>query len=175
MTPEEAALRDLWLARLAAGRESRLVVLTGSMAPLLCPGEELLVAPAPGRLLPGDLAVFTEGERFVCHRLLLPLGGGRWLQKGDANPAWERLDRGQVVGLAAAVLAGGRRHDLQGRRFLVLNSALFAVVMLRDLARRVGRLLPPAGRFSERLLSRAAGTIIARMRRPGGRDAHDRA
>ncbi len=170
---DDPVARELWLARLAAGRPGRLTVLTGSMAPLLRPGETIEVVAPPPRLLPGDLVVFTAEGQLVCHRLMLPLGRGLWLQKGDLNPTWQTVRRRHIVGRPVAVTCAGRRHPLDGPGHLRRQAAVWLLVALRDLARLGGRLLPPAGRWAERLLSGWITGIVAGIRPAGGADASD--
>ncbi len=88
MAPEKM-VQELWLARLAQGQTGTLTVRSGSMMPLLRLGETLQVAPHSKLVLPGDLAVFRKDDRLVCHRIMLPVAPGWYLQKGDRNRAWE--------------------------------------------------------------------------------------
>lgn len=168
----ERAAREIWLARLRGGQPGVLTVLSGSMAPLLRPGDRLSVAPAPRRLRPGLLVVFAERDRLTCHRLLWLRGRGRWWQKGDANAAWGSLSVADVIGRAVAVGSGDRSYRLDGAAFEIWNAALWLLVMARDLARLGGRLLPPAGSLAERVLSRLIAGAARRIR-PERRDTLD--
>ncbi len=160
--------RKLWLERLARGHPGRLQVRSGSMAPLLQPGEEIVVGPAPRLFLPGDLVVFCQGERLICHRLMLAYGPGRYLQKGDQNREWERLQTEAIVGRPIAIHAGGEIYRLCGAAFRLRNFLLWLLVGLRDLFRLLCRPLPRLIWSCERLFSRPILGIIRHVRKPGG-------
>ena len=70
------------------------IVLTGSMVPVISPGDIVLLAPTP-RTQPklGDIAAYTarrfsgESVGIFTHRIIGgdPING--WIMKGDANPS----------------------------------------------------------------------------------------
>jgi signal peptidase I len=78
----------------ASGFMKARIVLTGSMEPVISPGDIVLLAPAP-RTQPklGDIAAYTarrfsgESVGIFTHRIIGgdPVNG--WLMKGDANPS----------------------------------------------------------------------------------------
>ncbi len=105
-----AAQLDAWLALTGQGPVPgalvRLPMLSGSMAPALPCGCDLVIDPlgAP-RARVGDVVVLALDDRLVAHRVLgwRVRGGQRWLlEHGDANGrgAWQPADRikGLVVG-----------------------------------------------------------------------------
>jgi hypothetical protein len=102
-----AAQLDAWLALTGRGPVPgalvRLPMLSGSMAPALPCGCELVIDPlgAP-RAKVGDVVVLALDDRLVAHRVLgwRTRGEKRWLlEHGDANGRgeWQPIDR--VVGL----------------------------------------------------------------------------
>jgi len=118
-----AAQLDAWLALTGRGPVPgglvRLPMLSGSMAPALPCGCELVIDPLGGaRARVGDVVVLALDDRLVAHRVLgrRRRRGRRWLlEHGDANlgGAWQPADR--VVGLVVgATTAGGA--DLPGPR-----------------------------------------------------------
>lgn len=78
----------------ASGFMKARIVLTGSMEPVISPGDIVLLAPAP-RTQPklGDIAAYTarrfsgESVGIFTHRIIGgdPVNG--WIMKGDANPS----------------------------------------------------------------------------------------
>lgn len=78
----------------ASGFMKARIVLTGSMEPVISPGDIVLLAPAP-RTQPklGDIAAYTarrfsgESVGIFTHRIIGgdPVNG--WILKGDANPS----------------------------------------------------------------------------------------
>lgn len=102
-----AAQLDAWLALTGHGPVPgalvRLPMLSGSMAPALPCGCELVIDPlGAARARVGDVVVLALDDRLVAHRVLRwrRRDGQRWLlEHGDANTdgAWQPADR--VVGL----------------------------------------------------------------------------
>ena len=78
----------------ASGFMKARIVLTGSMEPVISPGDIVLLAPTP-RTQPklGDIAAYTarrfsgESVGIFTHRIIGgdPING--WIMKGDANPS----------------------------------------------------------------------------------------
>jgi signal peptidase len=123
-------------------------VTSGSMAPLVEPGDVVVAAPvhAPARLKPGTVIVvrpFHAGGEPVTHRVITRLPDGTYRTKGDANPEPDaRLSRpDQVVARARIVvpMAGliqfklGRRAAALGLVLIVLSLALPALIRRRRL------------------------------------------
>ncbi len=163
MAPEQMA-QALWLARLAQGQTGTLTVRSGSMMPLLRLGETLQVAPRAKLVLPGDLAVFLQDDRLVCHRIMLPVAPGWYLQKGDRNRAWELVAAADIVGRPELLITPDRTIPLTGPRFRLCNTGLWCLVALRDLARLLVRPLPRGADTVERLFSGLTAAIMARIR-----------
>lgn len=147
--------------QVAQGTPLRFRVTSASMAPLIAPGDEVIVAAAPLETLrPGDLVVAaTPGGPFVVHRLvaLRREGDVLWLiTRGDRSatpdPAWAAE---AIIGRAVAVVRAGQTLDLrQGRgRVMVLAQGVLArleaatYALVRGAAYRLlGRRLPRLGR-----------------------------
>lgn len=104
-------------ARLAAGGTCVLRVRTGSMAPLLTPGDSVQVAPlsgAPPQL--GALLVVRRGDYWVTHRLIGRTGAGQHLLlQGDACARPDRpVASTAVLGIVVARCRGGQWAPLTG-------------------------------------------------------------
>jgi len=83
---DTAALADLLKELLAAGRQMTLTVSSDSMAPLLRPGDQVVVTPVSLDLLtPGDVVTMTAVPDLLTHRFwgLSPDGSPRLLTRGD--------------------------------------------------------------------------------------------
>jgi len=107
-------IADLVREQAARGTPFRFRVTTGSMAPLVQPGDELVIrAATPETLRPGDLVLFDAGGLFVAHRLRVVLPDGRLLTQGDRNIAADRPWPGSaLIGVAVAVARGEQVLDL---------------------------------------------------------------
>jgi hypothetical protein len=76
-----------------------------SMRPLIAPGAQLLVefGATPARV--GQIALFSQGDRVIAHRLVAwRPGHGGWLAKGDAEAyADGPIEPGDMLGVVRAV------------------------------------------------------------------------
>ncbi len=148
--------------QVALGTPLRFRVTSDSMAPLLIPGDEVMVAAAPPETLrPGDLVVAAApgAALFVVHRLvaLRREGDGFWLvTRGDRSstpdPAWPAE---AIVGRVVAVVRAGQTLDLRrgrGRAMALAQGVLARLeaatyTLLRNAAYRLpGRRVPRLGR-----------------------------
>jgi hypothetical protein len=75
--------------RQAVNDALRLMVNGRSMAPLLRPGDVLVVQPGKaGDLLPGQIVVLQDADGFLTHRLIA-IGSDTFVTKGDAMPCFD--------------------------------------------------------------------------------------
>ena len=77
----------------------RLHIASGSMAPALKPGDEIAVEPVSTEALePGDLLLFRQNGRLICHRLV-EISPGLLRTRGDATGGLgEHIASDQVLG-----------------------------------------------------------------------------
>lgn len=118
------------------GTPLRFRVTSGSMAPLIAPGDEVIVAAAPPEALrPGDLVVAAApGGPFVVHRLVAIRREGEQVQvvtKGDRSAAPDPVWPAEaVVGRVVAVVHAGQRLDLRRGRGALLAALLGGIARL---------------------------------------------
>jgi hypothetical protein len=160
-------VRERWLNQLRRTGREELRLLSGSMAPLLKPGDHVLVVlPSARRLWPGDLVVFQEGGQLVCHRLRAIYAPGRYLQKGDASLQGGRLRREHVIGTPVHVRVGDRIVRLRGGRFRILNTLLWLLLVGRDFLCGCSRPIPGlrwrCARWCNRIVEALVGIIRAK-------------
>jgi signal peptidase len=92
----------------AVGYEWRTVV-TGSMRPILEPGDVVLISPHSEHVEVGDVVAFpdpTQLNRDILHRVAEITESGALVTKGDANDVvdpWQ-IDSSQVIGTQALAL-----------------------------------------------------------------------
>src|SRR4030042_4902939 len=98
---------DLLNGLIPHGTIVELPVLTGSMVPLIVPGNTIRIMALSGKQIRrGDIIVFREGKTLTTHRLLARFTLGTWsiiYQKGDVNRLGKWIHTGQVVGMVVAV------------------------------------------------------------------------
>lgn len=104
-------------------------VATGSMRPIIEPGEKVLVqkitAAAAKR---GDIVLYRSGENYITHRLVgfvTREGQALFLAKGDAGSVPEDLAPEAVCGKVIVIEKhGGRRLRLDSLRGRIVNGYL---------------------------------------------------
>ncbi len=83
--------------------EITLPVLSGSMAPVLLPGDKIVIKRASlDDCRQGDIIVFRDNNGLTAHRMLfrLPVLGGTYLfQKGDCNRFGNWISSNRIVGI----------------------------------------------------------------------------
>ncbi|PZS34105.1 MAG: hypothetical protein DLM59_05310 [Pseudonocardiales bacterium] len=88
------------------------VVLTGSMAPLLKPGDVVLYQPLPaGRILPGQIMLAHDPVHpghLLSHRFVRRLADGQLITRGDANGHDDStpVPESSVIGVARLDIPG---------------------------------------------------------------------
>ncbi len=103
-------------------------VLTGSMAPLIRPGDEVLVANVPPAMIGrGDIIVFRRNNDLIVHRVAKKWQEGqeiRFREQGDASHVFGTVLAAQVVGRVAMVRSRCRILDLSSPLSRIISRAL---------------------------------------------------
>ena len=104
-------------------------IATGSMRPIIEPGEKVLVRKitlAAAKL--GDIVLYRSGEDYITHRLVgFPTREGKifYLAKGDAGSVPEELAPDAVCGKVIVIEKyGGRKLRLDSFRGRIVNGYL---------------------------------------------------
>jgi signal peptidase I len=144
--PTDAGYRQLAMeishGELAANGLLRLRVNGDSMAPLLQPGDSVLVAAvAPALIERGDLILFRRTGEVVTHRVVAKSCTG-WRTKGDnrrhLDPA---VGSQEILGRVVAIERGAGKIDLQKGRWRATNRVLGLIGWAEGSLWRVGAAL----------------------------------
>ena len=126
-----------------------------SMWPFLSDGERVIVKKAPiSRLRRGDIVLYTQGEKIVCHRLIKMVKGISGIilfTRGDnsfSHP--EPIEENMYIGKAVAIERKGRLTDLDSFFFRGLNPLIIII----------GPFFGMAARMLKRILKSRTGEII---------------
>jgi len=144
LASQQNVVSDLIREEMAQGTPFRFRVISGSMAPLIAAGDEIVVEQAGAdRLRRGDIVLYTVGGTFHTHRLLARRrhGGAILLvTKGDAalNPDQPWREE-QLLGKVVAIKRGDRTIDLGGGNWRVMNRLLGVLAALQVAAFRLAR------------------------------------
>jgi|CZKD01.1.fsa_nt_gi signal peptidase I len=119
----------------------RLRVTGWSMLPVLWPGDTLVIEPATGDdIAEGDIVTFSNGRRFVAHRVVSRTSGPadpRVQTQGDAIPHLDApVPSADLLGRVSVILRDGR--CVQPRKSLRFSERALAAVFRRcQIAARV--------------------------------------
>jgi signal peptidase I len=138
---QQNVVSDLIREEMAQGTALRFRVISGSMAPLIVAGDEVVVewASADG-LRRGDIVLYTVGGAFHTHRLLARRrrGGATLLvTKGDTalNPDQPWREE-QLLGRVVAIRREDRTIDLEGGKWRAMSRLLGVLAALQVAAFR---------------------------------------
>jgi signal peptidase I len=147
-----------------------LPVLTGSMLPLLHPGDQVLIAATRAEhIRPGDIIVFRRNSELYVHRVLKKQrtpGGLRFVEKGDATHQCGFVDADAVIGRVNIIKDGHRMFALTSpaSKFtrLIMSVWFYGTAITINLLtssvsrnmRRAGRVLSPISLWSSNILAR---------------------
>ena len=144
LASQQNVVSDLIREEMAQGTPFCFRVISGSMAPLIAAGDEIVVEQAGAdRLRRGDIVLYTVGGTFHTHRLLARRrhGGATLLvTKGDAalNPDQPWREE-QLLGKVVAIKKGDQTINLEGGKWRAMNRLLGVLSALQVAAFRAAR------------------------------------
>lgn len=132
--------RDLAWGSSEADRAIKLEVISGSMLPMLKPGDKVLVDRAQADSLRiGDLVVTRKRGEFITHRLV-GRGAETWITKGDGL---RHLDppvaKDAILGKVVSIERKGVKIDLQTSFWNWMNFSLGYIYLWEGLLFRLLR------------------------------------
>ena len=144
LASQQNVVSDLIREEMAQGTPFRFRVISGSMAPLIEAGDEIVVQRASAETLRrGDVVLYTMGNAFHTHRLLTMRRRGDvtlLVTKGDASLSPDQpWGEESLLGKVAAIRKGDRTIDLEGRKWRATNRLLGILMALQVAALRAAR------------------------------------
>ncbi len=145
------------------------------MAPLLKPGDSLLIQHGVGKIRIGDVIVFKASEKLLVHRVVSRRKTGEGeilLAKGDRSRVFdEPIVMGQVIGKVLEALGSSGRLRLTSRSWRLTNYCLATLSRLAANSDRAGRTLSIMVRLIQLVRSRQLARAIGhRFRTNASRD-----
>lgn len=103
---------ELWLELYNQKGQGWLPVLTDSMAPLICPGAQIMVSKASAeQVRSGDIVLFNRNGELIVHRVIKILStnaGIRFVEKGDSARVCGLLSSDDIIGRVTTVKSRGK-------------------------------------------------------------------
>ena len=113
VTVPTAALMEMIRLQLEKGGRANLTVTGSSMLPMLRQHtDSVILAPAKGKLLPGDIALYQDdGGNYILHRVIR-VGEGDYLFCGDNQYQAEIVPQNRVLAVVTEYTKSGKIHKL---------------------------------------------------------------
>lgn len=150
-------------------------MLTDSMAPLIHPGDQIMVSKVPAeQVRSGDIVLFSRNGELIVHRVLkirLTNAGIRFVEKGDSSRVCGLFSPDDVIGRVTMVKGKGKIFNLSSPLSRLTSRALSVwpywtcaiVTRLRASSnrnvRRIGRVLLRLMLLSSHILVRICSVI----------------
>ena len=137
-----------------------LAVRSGSMTPLIQPGNRVLMSPVMAeQICCGDIVVFRRSGSLIVHRVLKKRhtsGGSYFIEKGDNFPSMGRFSADDVIGKVTMVIGNGKIFNLSSPFSRLISRLLSMCFYCTSVI--IARL-----RHSRRRNIRVMGKIILRL------------
>jgi signal peptidase I len=119
---------ELWQEFYSKKGRGWLAVKTDSMAPLIRPGDYVLMSQVPAEHIhPGDIVVFRRGNDKIVHRVLKIFRsdeGLRFTEKGDNSCVYRTFKADDVIGRVTTVKSQGKIFNLDSSPSRLASRAL---------------------------------------------------
>ena len=167
-TTDTALADKLWMEFYTEKGWGWLGVQSGSMLPLIHPGDKVLISRVTAEHIGGgDIIVFRRGGDMVAHRILGKRRtdeGSLFIEKGDNSPARGRFSADKVIGRVTMGKGNGRLYSLDSPLSQLTSRALS--VWFYGTTVIIGRLELVMGRRAGRVLyslSLPASNVLVRV------------
>ncbi|UCB44005.1 MAG: signal peptidase I [Dehalococcoidales bacterium] len=144
-------------------------MLTDSMAPLIHPGDQIMVSKVPAeQVRSGDIIVFSRNGELIVHRVLkirLTNSGIRFVEKGDSSGVCGLFSSDDVIGRVTMVKGKGKIFNLNSPLSRLTSRALsvwpyWTSAIATRLRASSNKNLRRAGRVLLRLLLLSSNVLI---------------
>jgi signal peptidase I len=155
---------SLWLEKFANTGSGWLIIISGSMAPLIQIRDQIFIKKTiPSHIHIGDIITFWQGNILVTHRVIRKFtkGGNIYFnEKGDANTNYSQVDAQSIIGKVRKIKKKEREIDVDTLRWKTFNRITGLGLLSAFALRTVGRRMPAIPQWSKSLVRRAFAFLI---------------
>ena len=142
--PQKKFVTTAWLDKFAKTGSGWLIIISGSMAPLIQIKDQIFIKrTAPSHLHIGDIITFWQENILVTHRVIrrhTKSGNVYFVEKGDANANYSWVEAKSIIGKVRKIKKGDREIILDTMVWNAVNRAiglsLFGAYVLRAINRK---------------------------------------
>ena len=157
--PQKKFVTSLWLDKFTNTGSGWLIIISGSMAPLIQIKDQIFIKrTAPSRLHIGDIITFWQGNILVTHRVIRKFTKGGniyFVEKGDANTNYSQVDSQSIIGKVIKIKKNKREIDLNSLPWKTFNRITGIGLLSAFALRAIGRRIPAVPEWSKSLVRRA--------------------
>jgi hypothetical protein len=150
---------ESWLEKFANTGSGWLIIISGSMAPLIQIKDQILIKrTAPSHLHIGDIITFWQGNILVTHRVIrryTKCGNIYFVEKGDANANYSWVDAQSIIGKVRKIKKGEKEIDIDTLLWKTFNRTIGIGLLCALALRAIGRRMPGVPEWSKNLVRRA--------------------
>ena len=155
---------DSWLEKFVNSGSGWLIIISGSMAPLIQIKDQILIKKTPpSQIHPGDIITFWRGNMLVTHRVIRKFnksGNTYFVEKGDANANYSCVDAQTTIGKVIKVKKGEREIDIDALAWKTFNRTIGIGLLSAFALRAIGRRIPAVPEWSKNLVRRAFAIFV---------------
>ncbi len=150
---------ESWLEKFANTGSGWLIIISGSMSPLIQIKDQILIKKtAPSHLHIGDIITFWQGNILVTHRVIRQYtkwGNIYFVEKGDANANYSWVDAQSIIGKVRKIKKGEKEIDVETLLWKTFNRTIGIGLLCAFALRAVGRKIPNVPEWLKKLVGRA--------------------
>jgi signal peptidase I len=154
---------ESWLEKFASTGSGWLIIISGSMAPLIQIKDQILIKKTiPSYIRIGDIITFWQGNILVTHRVIRKFTKGgniAFIEKGDANTNYSQIDAQSIIGKVKKIKKGEREIDVDTLNWKTLNRITGLGLLSAFALRAIGRRIPAVPGWSKRFVRRAFAVL----------------
>jgi signal peptidase I len=152
-------ITSLWLEKYANTGSGWLIIISGSMAPLIQIRDQIFIKKTiPSHIHIGDIITFWQGNILVTHRVIRKFtksGNIHFIEKGDANTNYSKVDAQSIIGKVRKIKKNEREIDVDTLPWKTFNRITGLGLLSAFALRAVGRRIPAVPGWSKSLVRRA--------------------
>ena len=150
-----------WLKNFEKSGMGWLKILSGSMAPLIQTGDQILVKKIThSHIHLGDIITFWQGNILVTHRVIRKLtisGEVYFVEKGDGNANYSSIHAQGIIGKVIKIKKSKREIDIDTHIWHVFNKIIGIALFTAYILRVIGRKTPFVPEWFKNIIRQAFG------------------
>ena len=155
---------SLWLEKFAKTGNGWLIIISGSMAPLIQIKDQILIKrTTASQVYIGDIITFWQENILVTHRVIRKFTKGGniyFVEKGDANTNYSWVDAQSMIGKVIKIKKGELEVDIDALPWKTFNRITGIGLLCAFALRAIGRRIPAIPQWLKNFVRRAFAFLV---------------